>query len=193
MDIGDIEGRSTRKKAIIIGTVMILLLLTVWLIIEFYQPFRSRPLILDSAGQGNSDMPSRFSDIKVPVTLFYPAGKGLAKEEKTVAAGSLPVKMVESVLREYFDGFKTDLKNTVVRGVYRDKNRVYYIDLSDEFRRGVAGDAMDEYYLLKSLHQTVVTNVSEVRDIRLLIEGREVESLGGHIMTQGPLQETLSF
>jgi hypothetical protein len=193
MDIAGIEGKFTRKRVFIIGTIALSLMLAAWLFFEFFQPFRSRPLMLDASGQAKGDIPSQISEIKVPVTIYYPVGKGLVKEEKTVAAGSLPVKMVESVLREYFDGFKTNLKSTVVRGVYRDRNRVFYIDLSDEFRRGFSGDAMDEYYLLKSMYQTVVTNVSEVRDVRILIEGREVESLGGHIMTQGPLQEILSF
>jgi hypothetical protein len=155
-------------------------------------PEKPKPLIEDIAGQGRNDMPVQFSEIRVPVTIFYPAKSGLIKEERTVAAGSLPVKMVESVLQEYFSGFKTDLKNTTVRGVYRDRNRIFYIDLSEEFRRYFSGDDGDEYYLLKSLYQTIVTNVSDVRDVKVLIEGREVESIGGHMMILTPLQESVS-
>jgi hypothetical protein len=193
MDISGQHGQSTGKKVIIIGTIVILLTLAGWVIFEYFQPFKPRPLMVDVAGQSMSDSKTQLSDIKVPVNIFYPTSQGLTKEERTVAAGSLPVKMVESVLQEYFSGFKTDIKNTVVRGVYRDRNRVFYIDLSDEFRRNFSGDAAYEYYLLKSLYQTIVSNVSEARDVKILIEGREVESVGGHMMILTPLQETVSF
>jgi len=181
------------KKIIFVCTLVIFASLVGWAMFEYFQPFKQRPLMMDSTGQARMDVKTEFSDIKTPVNIFYPTSKGIIREERTVAAGSLPVKMVESVLQEYFSGFKTELKNTVVRGVYRDRNRVFYVDLSDEFRRNFSGDAAYEYYLLKSLYQTVVSNVSDARDVRILIEGREVESVGGHMMTLTPLQETVYY
>jgi hypothetical protein len=189
----DTNRPAIRKKIIMISAIVITLSLVGWLVIAYYLPVKPKPLMEDLAGQGRNDMPAQFSEIRVPVTIFYPAKSGLAKEERTVAAGSLPVKMVESVLQEYFSGFKSELKNTIVRGVYRDRNRIFYIDLSDEFRRNFSGDDGDEYYLLKSLYQTIVTNVSEVRDVKILIEGREVESIGGHMMILTPLRESVSY
>jgi hypothetical protein len=103
------------------------------------------------------------------------------------------VKLAESILQEYFRGFKSDLKNTVVRGVYEDRNKVLYVDLSDEFRRNFSGDARYEYYLLKSLYQTLITNISEISDVKLLVEGREIESIGGHMLTLVPLKESVWF
>jgi hypothetical protein len=185
--------QSARKKIFIIAVIVIMISVTGWLFAAYYLPSRPKPLMVDIAGRGGSDTPAQFSEIKVPVTIFYPSSRGLVKEERTVAAGSLPVKMVESVLQEYFSGFKTDLKNTAVRGVYRDRNRVFYVDLSDEFRRNFSGDAGNEYYMLKSLYQTIAANISEVRDIKILIEGREVESIGGHMMILAPLQDSVSY
>jgi hypothetical protein len=181
------------RKIILIGVAVIFVTLAGWVTFEYFQPFKPRPLMVDENGQSRIDIKTQFSDIKTPANIFYPTSQGLIKEERTVAAGSLPVKVVESLLQEYFSGFKSDIKNTVVRGVYRDRNRVFYIDLSDEFRRNFSGDAAYEYYLLKSLHQTVVSNVAEVKDIRLFVEGREVESIGGHVMILTSLQETVSF
>jgi len=133
------------------------------------------------------------SEIKVPVTLFYPGDAGLTTEDRTLAGSSLPVKLAETILQEYFRGFKSDLKNTVVRGVYEDRNKVLYVDLSDEFRRNFSGDARYEYYLLKSLYQTLVANISGISDIKLLSEGRELDSVGGHMLTLVPLKESVWF
>ena len=193
MTIREKNRASGSKRAIWIITIIIVASIIGWLAFTFFMPERPKPLIQDVAGLGRPDMPAQFSEIRVPVTIFYPAKSGVTKEERTVAAGSLPVKMVESVLQEYFSGFKTEIRNTIVRGVYRDRNRVFYVDLSDEFRRNFSGDSGDEYYLLKSLYQTVVANVSEARDVKILIEGREVESIGGHMMIMNPLRDSVSY
>jgi hypothetical protein len=187
----DKKNQDVRKKVTVAALILLVVCLVGWLAYAYYMP--GKPLMEDIERQNRASMPATFSDIKVPATIFYPGDAGLIKEEKTVAAGSLPVKMVESVLHEYFAGFKNELKNTVVRGVYRDRNRIFYIDLSDEFRRNFSGDARYEYYLLKSLYQTIVSNVSDARDVKILIEGREIESLGGHMVITSALQDSVSY
>ncbi len=184
---------SGRKKIAIVAAVLLMAALAGWLSSRYYFS-NEKPLIEDSARQSKQDfamIPS--SEIKVPVTLFYPGDAGLTKEDRTITGSSLPVKLAETILQEYFRGFKSDLKNTVVRGVYEDRNKVLYVDLSDEFRRNFSGDARSEYYLLKSLYQTLVTNISGISDIKLLVEGREIESVGGHMQTLIPLKESVWF
>lgn len=184
---------SGRKKIAIVAMVLISAILAGWLTSGYFFSSQEKPLIEDSgrSKQDFSAIPS--AEIRVPVTIFYPGDAGLTKEERTIAAGSLPVKMAETVLQEYFKGFKSDLKNTVVRGVYEDRNKMLYVDLSDEFRRYFSGDARYEYYLLKSIYQTVVTNVPEVRDVKILLEGREIESIGGHMLTLTPLKDSVWY
>jgi predicted nucleic acid-binding protein len=116
----------------------------------------------------------------VAVKIFYPSEDGVISEDRTIQNKPLPVAMADVVIEEYLKGLKEDLKNAKLLGVYRDRNNVLYIDLSDEFRRNFSGDARQEYYLLKSLFDTVVANVAGTEDLRLLVEGKEIESIGGH-------------
>jgi hypothetical protein len=193
MGIWDKIKQMSRKQVAITILILIIVGIAGWLATMYLMPSRPKPLMVDMAGRENNDLPSQFSEIKIPVTIFYPAPGGMIKVEKTVAAGSLPVKMVESLLQEFFKGLKNELKSTVVRGVYRDRNRVFYIDLSDEFRRNFSGDAWTEYYLLKSMYQTIAGNVSEVKDVRIIVEGREIESIGGHMIISGSLRDAVSY
>ncbi len=62
-----------------------------------------------------------------------------------------------------------------------------------EKSRNFSGEARYEYYLLKSIYQTLVTNVSEVRDVKILIEGREIDSIGGHMLAIMPLREAVWY
>lgn len=185
---------SWKKKAALVAVILISAILAGWLTSRYFFSPPEKPLMEDSSRQGKLDLsvtPS--SEIKVPVTLFFPGDAGLVKEEKTLAGGALPVKIAESVLQEYFKGLKDGLKNTVVRGVYEDRNKILYVDLSDDFRRNFSGEARYEYYLLKSLYLSLVTNVSEVRDVKILIEGREIDSMGGHMLSLYPLRETVWY
>lgn len=183
-----------KKKAALIAVILILAVLAGWLTSRYFFSPPEKPLVEDSSKQGKLDLPmAPSSEIKIPVTIFYPGEAGLVKEERTLAGGALPVKIAESVLQEYFKGLKDGLKNTLVRGVYEDRNKILYVDLSDEFRRNFSGEARYEYYLLKSLYLSLVTNVSEVRDVKILIEGREIDSVGGHMLSLYSLRETVWY
>lgn len=116
----------------------------------------------------------------IAVKIFYPSEDGVTPEDRTIPSKPLPVAMADVVIEEYLKVLREGLKDAKLLGVYRDRNNVLYIDFSDEFRRNFYGDARQEYYLLKSLFDTVITNVAGTEDVRLLIEGKEIESIGGH-------------
>jgi len=184
---------SMKKKIVIVAVILIIAASAGWLASRYYFG-GEKPLVEDSERKGKQDFPMPPSaEIKVPVTIFYPSDSGMTKEERTLAANALPVKLAESLLQEYFSAFKSGLKNTVVRGVYEDRNKVLYVDLSDEFRRNLQGDARYEYYLLKSFYQTLAVNIPGISDVKLLIEGREIESVGGHMQTLFPLREAVWY
>ncbi|HMK60861.1 MAG TPA: GerMN domain-containing protein [Dissulfurispiraceae bacterium] len=185
---------SWKKKTLLTIFILGIAGLAGWLISKHFLFPNEKPLVEDSAKQGRIELPPvQSSEIKVPITVFYPTENGLTKVEKTLSGGSVPVKLAESILQEYFKGFKSDLKNTSVRGIYEDRNKVLYVDLSDDLRRNFSGEARNEYYLLKSIYQTLAANIMEVRDVKILIEGREVDSIGGHVQTLTPLRETVWY
>ncbi|MFZ5995952.1 MAG: GerMN domain-containing protein [Nitrospirota bacterium] len=131
------------------------------------------------------------SEDTVAVKIFYPSEGGVAVVERKVPNSPVLVKMTEHVIIEYLKGLEQDIKDTKLLGVYRDKRNILYIDLSDEFRKGFSGDVRQEYALLSSLYETVMTNIVGVEDVKVLIEGKEVESLGGHFTLLYPLRDVI--
>lgn len=174
------------KKNIIAIAVLLLFIaaLSGWLFTKYYYATAEKndsPLIelKDSVSQNQAAFGISGEDT-IAVKIFYPSEDGVTPEDRTVPNKLLPVTMADVIIEEYLKGLKEGLKDTKLLGVYHDRNNVLYIDLSDEFRRNFLGDAGQEYYLLKSLFDTVVTNIAGTEDVRLLIEGKEVESIGGH-------------
>ncbi len=185
-----------KDKKYIILTASAVLLVAIsagWLVAKYYlfpENTAQEPFIelKDGMPEGKKIPDENGSDV-VPVKIFYPSEAGLSVEEKNVRNSRLPVKMAELILAEYLKGLKEGLGDTKLLGVYRDSSNIFYIDLSDEFRRNFAGDAGQEYYLLKSLFETVMVNLPGTEDVKLLIEGKEVDSIGGHFSCFSPLKE----
>ena len=80
---------------------------------------------------------------------------------------------------------------TTVRGVRIDGTTAY-VDLSASAQRGNAG-AEGEAASLQQLVHTVTAAAPTVKAVQLLVEGKRVESLWGHVDTRSPLTRQPSY
>lgn len=113
------------------------------------------------------------------IKIFIPSDEGLKTVEQTIQGNQLHVQFAGDILSSYLkalNGFET----AKVLGVYKDRDNILYIDFSDDFKKNFYGDARQEYYLLKSLYETMISNIPSTEDVRVLIDGKEIESIGGH-------------
>jgi len=155
---------------------------------QFEQPL---PEVKKGEAPANTVPPAAPGDDTVAVKVFLPSDEGITVVEKRIRNNPVPVKMAEAVAAEYLKGLKDGLNKAKLLGVYRDKRSIIYIDVSDEFRKNFSGDIKQEFELLKSLYETIMVNIPGTEDVRLLIDGKEVESIGGHFNALYPLGDTL--
>lgn len=150
-----------------------------------------KPLVelRDGAAKNTETMVESSSNI-VSVKIFHPSGGAMVVTERKVQNKQLPVEMAETVMTEFLNVYQEAGKNAKVLGVYKDRRNILYVDMSDTFKRSFSGDVRQEFLLVKSLYDTVVSNVSGIEDVRLLIEGKEIESIGGHFYSLYGLKET---
>jgi spore germination protein GerM len=76
-------------------------------------------------------------------------------------------------------------RGTTVRGARVDSTTAY-VDLSAEARSGSAGSEAEAASLQQLVH-TVTAAAPAVRSVQLLVGGRVVETLWGHVDTRGPM------
>lgn len=69
-----------------------------------------------------------------------------------------------------------------LRALYLDGAGTAYLDLgpNQEFRTTVAGSAHDEFLAVYALVNTMTRNFPEIRQVRLLFDGKEAATLAGH-------------
>jgi hypothetical protein len=130
--------------------------------------------------------------------IFYPIGNKLQIEERRLPRRTTQIAIAEAIVEEYLKGptgVKTsDMpKDARLLGIYLDENKILYIDLSDELRRNFHGDALTEFLFLKGLFESLSANLGAIEDVKVLIEGGERETLGGHLYLSYPLKDMVSY
>lgn len=184
-----------KKYFLIAFVVMLLAAVAGWFATQQYlSPARQlqTPLIeLKGEPPAGGGAPLPVSDDSVTVKIFLPSADGLMVEERKIQNNPVPVEMAEAVMSEYLKGLKGEINDVKLLGVYRDKKGVIYIDVSEEFRKNFSGDVKQEFVLLKSMYETITVNVPGAVDVRLLVDGKEIESLGGHFSALSPLGDTV--
>jgi len=73
------------------------------------------------------------------------------------------------------------LKDLTLRGVYLDAVGTGYIDLAPVEQREVRASVWEELIALYAMVNTLSQNFEEIKQVRFLVDGREVQTLAGHI------------
>jgi len=129
--------------------------------------------------------------------IYYPVDSRLQIEERRLPRRTKEIAIAETLVEEFLKGPAGGVQSNIPQNVrllsiYKDGDRIFYIDLSDEFRRNFHGDALIEFLLLKGLYESLISNIQDVQDVKVLIEGREVDTLGGHLYLSYPLKDMVS-
>lgn len=128
------------------------------------------------------------------VTLYYgsPDGSSLVPEERTLASEETALDNLRNLVEALVEGPRRGGVATIpasarIRGVFMHE-KTAVIDFSRELVDDFGGGSTSEYILISSLVQTVCANFSQVGEVRILVEGEEIESIGGHISLARPLR-----
>lgn len=155
---------------------------------RYFGPAQNRPLHNETLIQSVEGQ-----DL-MAIRLSVPKNGKLEMIEKRLPRRIKNIAIAEAVIEEYFRAPASGSPvphGVKVLGIYRDANLNLYLDLSDELRRNFQGDALSEFLVLKGMHDSLVANLQDFQDLKVLVEGKEIESLGGHFYLKFPLKSTL--
>jgi spore germination protein GerM len=119
----------------------------------------------------------------------------LVSERRRVPPSPTPVDRARASLQELIAGPQGDALRTVspdvkIRELFIDDQGTAYIDFSEALSQTHPGGPWAEMLTLRSLLQTLMANVPEIKRVQILVEGREVETLAGHLDIRRPLDTT---
>lgn len=187
-----------RRSYRIAGTVLLALVIgaaTLTLVlVERWESAAGGSSELDGAG-GPGGAGSPFT-----ATMYYVAGNGLGlvRREIDVPYSADPLlrariiveRQLERPPRRLLSAFPT---GTRLRAVYLADDGNLFVDLSGEVTTEHSGGSLDELLTVYALVNAVTTNVHEVAAVQILVDGREVDTLAGHIDLRQPLTPNLTW
>lgn len=131
---------------------------------------------------------------RIQATLFYVTDDGaeLIQVPRDVPFGDTPTLqaryIVESQLEKPPSGFASAIPaGAKVRGVFVGARGEAYVDLSPEFIKEHRGGSLDEALAVFAIVNAVTSNLPDVRAVQILVDGKEVDSIAGHIDLREPI------
>lgn len=148
---------------------------------------REAPVAGDPTAAGGAPAPDT-------ARLFYVAEDGTALIGRTVEApsGGDAVERARTIAEWQLAPPERPLispfpAGTTLRAIYLTAAGDAFVDLSRHASAGHPGGSLDELFTVYALVNALVSNVQEIDAVQILIEGREVDTLAGHVDLRRPL------
>lgn len=116
----------------------------------------------------------------VPVQQEVPLADGLLAQGRQILAAQLG-EAPEGLVSVFPTG-------TRLRGFYVTERGEAFVDLSPEVAASHPGGVLNEQLTVYGLVNAITTNLPAIERVQLLIGGREVDSLAGHVDLRRPLE-----
>lgn len=132
---------------------------------------------------------------KLEVTLFFSDAneRFLVPEKRFVPKEGEPDAQAKEIVLALLAGSKTGLTNTFpakaeIQGVTREGEDTLSVNFRESLVTNHPGGSAAEMATVYSLTNTLTTNLPAIKRIKVLIDGKQKESLKGHIGLRHPFQ-----
>jgi hypothetical protein len=82
---------------------------------------------------------------------------------------------------------------TTLRALYITDKAEAFVDLSGEARTKHTGGALDELFTIYAVVNALTVNLPAIERVQILLDGKEVDTLAGHVDLRHPLQKNLKW
>jgi spore germination protein GerM len=184
----------TRKTRIVVAAGGVLALVAiVWGI----SAFGSKPAPTTPSATATS---TPVETAHITATLFYASsdGQSLVGVKRDVPLASGVVEQGRQILLTELQAapqpyIKVIPEGTVLRAFYVTDRGDAFVDLSPEASRAHPGGSLNELMTVYALVNAVTTNLPAVQRVQILIDGKEVDALAGHVDIRRPLTRDISL
>ncbi|MBW2192200.1 MAG: elongation factor G [Deltaproteobacteria bacterium] len=150
------------------------------------------------------DKPSTASEpsgSELPVSRTQPPGKTvvhlyfsdrenafLKSEERVLAYSDDPAALGRNIIRELIRGSQKRLTRTIPQGtalkaLFITQTGTAYVDLTAAVGETHPGGVESELITIYSIVNSLILNVSDIKAVKILVDGRDAMTLAGHITT----------
>jgi spore germination protein GerM len=153
------------------------------------------------AGPASASDPTQPEAAKrITATLFYISEDGmrLAGAKREVAFGATPAEqarhIVEEVLKPAPAPYASAIPaGTTLQSLFVTPRGQAYVDLSREISQAHTGGSLDELFTVYAIVNALTVNLPAIASVQILVDGKEVDTLAGHVDLRRPLGQNLKW
>jgi hypothetical protein len=82
---------------------------------------------------------------------------------------------------------------TSVRALFLSERGDAFVDLSADISTKHIGGALDELFTVYAIVNALTVNLPAVNRVQILVDGKEVDTLAGHVDLRHPLQKSMKW
>ena len=188
----------TRRRYLQVAAGVIVVGLVAWAVNRGLE--RVAGLQPESAAVEPAASPPAAGVPRITATLYYGSADGQAlvpvRREVALAEGLVP--QGREILGAQFEGAPEPLvsvipEGTTLRALYVTDRGDAFVDLSAEVSSRHPGGSSTELLTVYAIVNAVTSNLPTIQRVQILIDGREADTLAGHVDLRRPLQQDLSL
>jgi hypothetical protein len=142
------------------------------------------------------------TDPPMTVKVFFPTASGntlLASEDLQIFKSAEVANRAKQILQKLQDGpqqagmFPSMPKDTKAQDVFISEQGTAFVNFSNTISTNHPGGVLNELATIYSIVDSLIYNLPEIKEVKILIGGIEKETLAGHCVLLLPLQMDLSL
>lgn len=161
---------------------------------------RTETAVTDPLPAGRTEEEPQQPARRITATLHYVAEDGLRLVTVTreVPFGDTTAEQARHILASQLEPAPEGLLTAIpagvtLRGVFVSASGQAFVDFSPELRTGLPGGSLHELFTVYSIVSTLTVNLPALASVQILIDGREVDTLAGHVDLRRPLPRSAQW
>ncbi len=144
--------------------------------------------------------PPAAAERKITATLYYVSDTGveLVGVQREVPFGEPVLEQARRIIEAQIAPAAAPLASavpagTTLRSLYLTNKGEAFVDMSAEMRTKHPGGALGELLTVYTIVNVLTVNLPAIQRVQILIDGREADTLAGHVDLRHPLQKQLKW
>jgi len=188
------------RRAILSVVGFVVAAIVIWGVLFVAVPRWSRGGADSAAPDGSTAGTPPAAQRKITATLYYVDDDGLSlvPAQRDVPFGEPVVEQARFIVEAQLAAPAQPLVSavpagTTLRALYLSELGDAFVDLSGDITSKHTGGSMDEILTVYAIVNALTVNLPAITRVQILVDGKEVDTLAGHVDLRNPLSKNLTW
>jgi spore germination protein GerM len=188
-----------QRRHLAIGAIVVFGIGAAWILFVGLPRWYAARQVPATSAAGPADTAPAPAVRKITATLYYVGedGMALAPVQREIPFGATVVEQARAIIEAQIAAAPPLVSaipaETKLRDVFVTERGDAFVDLSGEIVARHPGGSLAEIFTVYSIVNALTVNLPAVTRVQILVDGKEVDTLAGHVDLRHPLAKSLEW